>query len=181
MAITSKVKISRAGIQRAQPLGFRKSGFRTRFNTVENPDYSNFPPVWYTQSMCLRDIEVDAGALIVRRLGTINGACGHARIEIFGSQYESEGEFTDVTNSLGTQFYDVDFQLRSSSGTIYKTGHLIDIKPKNFYVYLLGGEPIDIYVLNNQANAVRFSIEVNFDIEPLGRIESIIENRLWRK
>jgi len=130
--------------------------------------------MWYTQTLGLRDITVATGVLSVVELGKINGPCGYARIEIFGCQYESEGELTDVTNALGTQFYDIDFQLRTDSGTIYNTKHLIDVKPKNFHVYFVGGEPIYLYVRNNQAGAVKFSVEVAFDIEPMNRIEQIL-------
>jgi len=176
MAVSPRVRTSRAGINRAMPIGFRRSGFRDRFHVLQNPSYVNFPPVWYSQTLGARDIQVAAGALVVVDLGIVAGSCAEGRIELFGAQYWDAGipGFTDVTNELGTQFYNVDFKLLTDNGTLFNTRHVIGIKPKKFKTYLVGGERLYLYVQNNQAVAVNFSIEILLEIESMRGVQKRI-------
>ncbi len=81
----------------------------------------------------------------------------------------------DVDNIYGTQFHGLTMTLMTESGIVFTTKSLIPTKVEPFRVYFVGGETLFAVFSNRQANALRFSIEVALTIEPMNRIESLLE------
>lgn len=180
MSIGPRERFSRAGIQRAAPVGFRQSGFRDRFITDGKADHASVPPSWYTQTLTLLQVEVPAGDLLPLELGTVAGPAGRGEMEVWGLRYfdPNIADFTDVTNETGTQFSDVVFKIISERGTVFTTTNMIRRGWKPFRTYFVGGERLYLYIWNLQTNAVQFNIEVTLDIEPLGRIEELLYGKI---
>ena len=175
MSIGPRVRESRAGIQRAESLGFRKSGLRDRFLIFDTPDTTDYPPHWSTQTLATTDIRVDPGVLARTRLGTVYGSSGHGFIRIWAAEFEDNGTFVSVDNIYGTQFHGLTMTLMTESGVVFTTKSLFPTKVEPFRVYFVGGETLSAIFSNRQGNALRFSVEIALTIEPLHRIESLLE------
>lgn len=175
MSIGPRVRESRAAIQRAKSLGFRKSGLRDRFLLFDNPDSTDFPPHWSTQTLATTDVTVNPNSVVRAQLGTVYGSSGFAFIRVWAAEFEENGVFVSVDNIYGTQFHGLTTTLMTESGIVFTTKSLIPTKVEPFRVYFIGGETLFALFSNRQGNALRFSVEVSLTIEPLHRIESLLE------
>lgn len=173
MAIGPKDRISRAGIQRAQAIGFRKSGLRSRFPIRCQPSTTDCPPQWSTQTLAVTEVRVDPGQLVYMQLGTIYGPASTAYMRIWAAEFEDNGAFTDVVNIYGTEFHGLTTTLLTESGIVFTTKSLIPTKVEPFRVYFVGGETLYALFSNRQANSLRFSVEVAINIESMERVGSL--------